>query len=85
MSNPKNDLLSLHPAALAGSILDARPQAHAAAEDAEPETAERRESFAALAGALPGPPQGDRAHPRPAAPNRLRPGYQEKSAKPATA
>lgn len=48
MSNPKNDLLSLHPAAVAGSILGARPlQAHAAAEDAEPETAERRESLAA--------------------------------------
>ena len=47
VSNHKNDLLSLHPAAVAGSILDARPQAHAAAEDAEPETAERRESLAA--------------------------------------
>ena len=48
MSNHKNDLLSLHPAALAGSILGPRPlQAHAAAEDAEPETAERRESLAA--------------------------------------
>ena len=47
MSNHKNDRLSLHPAAVAGSILGARPQAHAAAEDAEPETAERRESLAA--------------------------------------
>jgi len=47
VSNHKNDLLSLHPAALAGSILGARPQAHAVAEDAEPETAERRENLAA--------------------------------------
>ena len=59
VSNPKNDLLSLHPAALAGSILGPRPQqAHAAAEDAEPETAERRESLAASP-----------APTRPAAPN----------------
>jgi hypothetical protein len=53
MSNHKNDLLSLHYAAVAGSLLGARPQqAHAAAVDAEPETAERREgALRRLAGA----------------------------------
>ena len=70
MSNPKNDLLSLHPAAVAGSILGARPlQAHAAAEYAEPETGRApRELRRLFRRRLPGPPQADRPHPRPAAP-----------------
>ena len=67
MSNPKNDRLSLHPAAVAGSILGARPlQAHAAAEDAEPETAEpprelrrpRRRLTGPAAGRPPAPKAG---------------------------
>jgi hypothetical protein len=70
VSNPTNDLLSLHPAAMAGSILGARPlQAHAAAEDAEPETGRApRELRRLFRRRLPGPPQADRPHPRPAAP-----------------
>ncbi len=44
MSNHRNDLLSLHHAAVAGSLLGARPaQAQVASQDAEPETSERRE------------------------------------------
>jgi hypothetical protein len=45
MSNRRNDLLSLHPASVVGSLLGARPhQASAAPKDAEPEADERRES-----------------------------------------
>lgn len=47
MSNHRNDLLSLHPVAVVGSLLGARPhQAHAAPQDAEPEAVERRQSAA---------------------------------------
>jgi hypothetical protein len=54
MSNHRNDLLSLHPAAVVGSLLGARPhQASAAPQDAEPEADERRESaLRRLAGAF---------------------------------
>jgi hypothetical protein len=46
MSNRKNDLLDLHPVAVVGSLLGARPlEARAAQKDAEPETCERRESL----------------------------------------
>jgi hypothetical protein len=53
MSNHRNDLLSLHPVAVVGSLLGARPlQAHAAPQDAEPGAVERRESaLRRLAGA----------------------------------
>lgn len=53
MSNHRNDLLSLHPVSVVGSLLGARPQqAHAAPQDAEPEASERRvRSFRRLAGA----------------------------------
>jgi hypothetical protein len=44
MRNDKNDLLDLHPAAVVGSLLGARPREGAAAEDAEPETYEPRQS-----------------------------------------
>jgi hypothetical protein len=44
MRNHRNDLLDLHPAAVVGSLLGARPQQGAAAEDAEPETYEPRQS-----------------------------------------
>jgi hypothetical protein len=45
MSNHRNDLLSLHPVSVVGSLLGARPhQAPAAREDAEPEADEHRES-----------------------------------------
>jgi hypothetical protein len=47
MSNHRNDLLSLHPVAVVGSLLGARPlQAHAAPQDAVPEAVERRPSVA---------------------------------------
>jgi hypothetical protein len=43
MTNQKNSLLDLHPAAVAGSLLGARPvQGRAAPHDAEPETYEPR-------------------------------------------
>jgi hypothetical protein len=45
MSNHKNDLLSLHPVSVVGSLMGARPQqAHAAPQDAEPEVYEPRRS-----------------------------------------
>ena len=43
MTNRKNDLMDLHPVAVVGSLLGARPQ-QAAARDAEPEAYEPRES-----------------------------------------
>jgi hypothetical protein len=46
MSDRRNDLLDLHPASVVGSLLGARPrQAHTAAQDAEPEADEPRESL----------------------------------------
>jgi hypothetical protein len=53
MSNHKNDLLSLHPVSVVGSLMGARPQqAHAAPQHAEPEASERRvSSFRRLTGA----------------------------------
>jgi hypothetical protein len=44
MRNHRNDLLDLHPAAVVGSLLGAHPQQGAAAEDAEPEAYEPRQS-----------------------------------------
>jgi hypothetical protein len=44
MRNHRNDLLDLHPAAVVGSLLGARPQQGVAAEDAEPEAYEPRQS-----------------------------------------
>jgi|Tabmets5t2r1_1033131.scaffolds.fasta_scaffold47584_3 hypothetical protein len=46
MGNHKNDLLNLHPLAVVGSLLGARPlEARAAQKDAEPEAYEPRESL----------------------------------------
>jgi hypothetical protein len=44
MRYQKNDLMDLHPAAVVGSLLGARPEQRAAARDAEPETYEPRQS-----------------------------------------
>ena len=44
MRNHKNDLMDLHPAAIMGSLLGARPQQTAASRDAEPEAYEPRQS-----------------------------------------
>ena len=59
MSDHRNSLLDLHPAAVAGSLLGARPLESAAARDAEPEAYEPRPSrvrrfFAALRTRRPG-------------------------------
>ena len=44
MRNEKNDLMDLHPAAVVGSLLGAQPEQRAAAQDAEPEAYEPRQS-----------------------------------------
>jgi hypothetical protein len=44
MSNHKNDLMDLHLAAVAGTLLGTRPHQTAAARDAEPEPYEQRQS-----------------------------------------
>jgi hypothetical protein len=44
MRNHRNDLLELHPAAVVGSLLGARSEQGVAAQDAEPETSEPRQS-----------------------------------------
>ena len=44
MSKHRNELLDLHYASVAGSLLGGRPHAGAAAQDAEPETQVWRES-----------------------------------------
>jgi hypothetical protein len=43
MSNHRNDLMELHYAAVAGTLLGARPQQAAATRDAEPEAYEPRQ------------------------------------------
>ena len=44
MSEHRNELLDLHYASVVGSLLGGRPNAGAAAQDAEPETQVSRES-----------------------------------------
>ncbi len=44
MSNHRNELLDLHFASVAGSLLGARPHQAAAVRDAEPEVYEARQS-----------------------------------------
>jgi hypothetical protein len=46
MSNHRDDLLDLHPAAVAAGVLGSRPGQQAAARDAEPETHEPRPGLA---------------------------------------
>ena len=53
MSNHKNDLMELHYAAVAGTLLGSRPHQGPAARDAEPEPYEpRRSALGRLAAAV---------------------------------
>jgi hypothetical protein len=53
MSNHRNDLMELHYAAVAGTLLGSRPHQGPAARDAEPETYEpRRSALRRLAAAV---------------------------------
>jgi hypothetical protein len=45
MSNRRSDFMDLHPASVIGSFMGARPQQGFAAQDAEPETYEPRQSL----------------------------------------
>jgi hypothetical protein len=46
MSNRRSDFMDLHPASVIGSFMGARPQQGFAAQDAEPEDYEPRQSVA---------------------------------------